>query len=976
MPYDLRPRNTRTATVTPQDSAVPDMETDLPQARTGRRRTASQQQPSQVLAKKRQIADESEGEEEELKLKPAKRQYAPKDEVSEGDAESFEYEHTTAAAAPDRGAEPAQQGGTGPQAPAPAASNPPYKPLDMADMEAELTTTHGLVADPVDEPKEVSVGAVVWNINHLGGDETALVKEDKPAAPRRYANKTYQKDDIKTQFGTLQNAIHGSAKEFKKAANAEIRYINGAPGTKHAKDARAEISQFLSDISALPKVDTEIISTGIDALNSLKQPIGNQTASERGTLFQQLRALNRVWNRLVRLRVVLSTGKDRPKPEKGEKQSPKKKKKKVNEDDDREDWHARRAFRGVLDRMDVSGSVKVALTDLLNAKLPPRDLQQAVADLKREIVLGLTTDKFFRNPAVNLVLINEMNLGQAHLAAAAEKQGLGVSLGPAMLALGQPLRPESKSKSTVTTTTDAGKQRFGGKQFEYYPAVHRQTGPNALQFKGTFYVTTAGKFVPQDYQAEKNLAIPWNKIHETFRGIVVHRYAQKGQEFWAGVLHTTPAGSGLDRRNIWPQIKDPLEQLNVLAKKFKIPLLVGGDFYISGEALVNKPGQDPMDVADDKEDDEEPLAETAEEGEEKAEESPDADDEVPAGLTAADAKHLGQTKARHLARNIYLKAAADETSLTLLKLFRNVQSGTADAPGRSREPEFRPKAGIIGVTGGRDIPLSWESYVALIEKYFTLPELGEQFDVNKARAVLAPGMGFEDVSWHASLAGGKVSSLDIRRNNSDAAVTMVKGASALGYTIVESGGPTNPKEKVRGEDTEQLADLFLVNQYWQTTQSAVVLPDDGRLRRVDTRKLTATRTYWKTSDHSPAVMLGSTKRNDPQVFNAFERIPQIMERARQASIEANQHEWIKLKSQLSGVPTALPLETDLELIRLMLRDAIDAPNSHSDDVRGLVANLLQSVLAVDDAKLTPEQRQGVELLKRWGHPWYTINWVR
>jgi len=123
-------------------------------------------------------------------------------------------------------------------------------------------------------------------------------------------------------------------------------------------------------------------------------------------------------------------------------------------------------------------------------------------------------------------------------------------------------------------------------------------------------------------------------------------------------------------------------------------------------------------------------------------------------------------------------------------------------------------------------------------------------------------------------------------------------------------------------------------------------------------------------------MLGSTKRNDPQVFNAFERIPQIMERARQASIEANQYEWIKLKSQLSGVPTALPLETDLELIRLMLRDAIDAPNSHSDDVRGLVANLLQSVLAVDDAKLTPEQRQGVELLKRWGHPWYTINWVR
>jgi hypothetical protein len=47
-------------------------------------------------------------------------------------------------------------------------------------------------------------------------------------------------------------------------------------------------------------------------------------------------------------------------------------------------------------------------------------------------------------------------------------------------------------------------------------------------------------------------------------------------------------GSGLNRKDVWDEIKRPLGSLNELAIYFNIPLLVGGDFYIDPEALVTE----------------------------------------------------------------------------------------------------------------------------------------------------------------------------------------------------------------------------------------------------------------------------------------------------------------------------------------------------------------------------------------------------
>jgi Domain of unknown function (DUF4157) len=451
--------------------------------------------------------------------------------------------------------------------------------LDLDGMKKYLTTQK-LTTDK--EPKELSVGAVVWNINHLKAedDETEEDKKAKKAKETKeagqqaaVAKKAYDTAAILKAMETLKAQLGTVATDLTKAADAATDAL-GEPAKGREKavaGTKRELSQLKRDIEELQARDLSVVLN--DAITAMAAMSGQEQAKigERADRLEQIRALNRVWKRLVRLDSVLFSGKPRLLE-------------KVN---------ARVSVRAALNtHQGAAKAIRAAIANLRRL-LPPAELEAAASTLKRGTVVDLTTSTFFQSPAVNLVLINEMNLGIKALATAAEgTQGrLGLSTGPIMLAKGQKLPAGSSRQSPITIGAGDDAQQVVGRQYEYYPAMHRKGGERGLTPAGTFYVSTGGQFAVQD-EAGTNSAIPWNKgdkVAKTFRGIVVHRYQQGGQEFWAGILHTTPAGKDLERTKIWPQIRIPLETLNDLARHFKIPLLVGGDFYIPAEGIVNAP---------------------------------------------------------------------------------------------------------------------------------------------------------------------------------------------------------------------------------------------------------------------------------------------------------------------------------------------------------------------------------------------------
>ena len=392
------------------------------------------------------------------------------------------------------------------------------------------------------EPMTVSVGAVVWNINHLKAGKKVVSAVGGEA---KSANK-YNADKINASLDKLVKAFSVIAGPLGTAINKETKKLEKKDPEK-TKSARSELSQLETDIKVLSQGGfAKVVTEGIAALNRGNVDDGTSTIEARAEWLRQIRKLNRVWKRVKRLRSFLSAD--------GAKSGYK--------------GEARTSIRNAA-TADQWAPITEANGEL-RASLPIEDLETAVTDLKRETVLELTTSSFFKSTAVNLVLINEMNLGITDLEKAVQGKGVDLSQGPKMAAQGK-----------------MEGERVVAKQHEYYPAVYRKDGENAVKAAGTFYVATDGTFAVQG-KADNN-QIPWNKRKASFRGIVVHRFSQGGQEFWAGVLHTTPAGKDLDRTEIWPQIEKPLAVLNELACHFGIPLLVGGDFYISAEGIVNKP---------------------------------------------------------------------------------------------------------------------------------------------------------------------------------------------------------------------------------------------------------------------------------------------------------------------------------------------------------------------------------------------------
>jgi Domain of unknown function (DUF4157)/Ubiquitin carboxyl-terminal hydrolase len=963
-----------------------------------------------------------------------------------------------------------------------------------------------------DDPKPVSVGVVVWNINHLkGGDDDV---DDAVVIPDAMDDEAESAvEAITTALRDLIDGIVGVESDLTEAAKDLIAEFDARENkTAAASAARSEVSQFRRDIEELQRVNEEVIKSGFAAMT---EQASDDAASDIGVLadrLEHIRSLFRVWKRLVRLRTFLT----------GETKAAEK-------------VASRASIRKVLKdyKQDGDQDLIETISDAINAVLkllPVARLEKSASAAKRGAVLDLATDTFFQNPAVNLVLINEMNLGITHLEDVATGRGFGVSKGPIMLAKGEKLEKGATRKSRV-----AGKHNVVGKQYEYYPAVHRTEGERQLASLGTFYVSTSGQFAVQE--GKENEAIGWDKANKTFRGIVVHRFASADQEFWAGVLHTTPAGKDLDRTKIWPQIEKPLAALNMVASHFKIPLLVGGDFYIPPEGIVNVPtdaqeseikGADVgllgwtkfwnrarsiflATAASGKREDVEALVENVTIADENgrplvpvtkpvvtqttprsplkrsltetgvstpgkkqalmpgaaqkkpgaAQKKPGAAQKTPTAVPkttpvqktptavpkttpvqkrpdvkmdlvksqpqkAIAQKRPGATPAQVTATKSGPDVSRPQKSVakTVPSLSQSQKATVKPQPNKvqpqrllvqstpggkmPRRPAApvkekvpaRPKASKPDYAGLRESGITdlgelWDEYSqAVIQQLKAgLPAVMRDARGTRKSPHLPDGLKFmvkgveSTFGWQSTLAAGNIMERDIYRNyrrplnskrqSPEPLLTMQLALGALGYRVVEAGSPTNPKQHGRGENKMQLADMFIVNHYWKTARSGIVTPEKGQIKPIDDTVLKATETYWKVSDHSPVLMLGSTEEYSAWPYAAFS----MPETAAEQSVELNRTAWTRLRARLEGLkmsaldwdlPDGYSVESEIDAIIRLLSEPLVGPTGLVADIRKRARSLAAAIKRGND-KLTPDQEEALKELRQWDHPYYVTD---
>lgn len=129
----------------------------------------------------------------------------------------------------------------------------------------------------------------------------------------------------------------------------------------------------------------------------------------------------------------------------------------------------------------------------------------------------------------------------------------------------------------------------GGKnpQNEYYPLLLREDSGAEVK---VYSVGTKGDMEEVDH-GEK---VQWNKRNDDYRPIVVYEI-QKDEDskpVWIGVVHTTPESdqtggvAEFHRKEIYKEIRRGLDTLQELAAREGIPLIIGGDFYLTSEAVV------------------------------------------------------------------------------------------------------------------------------------------------------------------------------------------------------------------------------------------------------------------------------------------------------------------------------------------------------------------------------------------------------
>jgi hypothetical protein len=662
------------------------------------------------------------------------------------------------------------------------------------------------------------------------------------------------------------------------------------------QEARRELRKFKRAIEHVASLDEETVALHAQALAYVEKALAGGAGGlgdgpllqERITQFGLVRALNRTLERADRLRTYLRGSRVRL-PVK---------------------LATRRFARSTVgDAEMLMGSAAT-----VRAVRTLADVGETISLLKKWIIVNLTRFLLAKNKAVNVVLFNEMNQGMANVQQAlAGDADIGVSTGPQMGALGE-----------VTEGT------MKAKQYEYYPGFYGtkdKEGLPGLTTKGTFYVNTKGRFVVPPEAPTGTYEIPWNKALDQFRGIVVHRLEQGGQEVWNGIIHTTPAGTNLHRDEIWKQIRYPLESLTQLSHELGIPLVVAGDFYIPPEAIVNEPDDDQKAAILGDETEKWPL-------------------------------EVLKYKLTVMARNLWYWA--------------DRQRETRERSGPSTQGQDEPSF----------VPGTWASYWKdtagpAVEKLLK-ENRGTNVQVAKVLDKLAPGLrerigapgsqalkAFDkEISWTRPRVAGDMRESDIFRRQhvvQSLLMTMEPALEAIGLTIVHGTAPTNPKATGKRDNKDQLADMIMVNKFIKTFHSGALPFDVERPTAFDDELLTSYRTFTQVSDHSMPFALLSTEPDDPEVYKRFRVHPGASEAAAWQNVialrtlRARLHENNPTTSALTVPPEGSVGETsdpesymliDDEVVSLLEQQFDEQNPIEPGTVRAAVVHVLESLPAL------------------------------
>ncbi len=181
----------------------------------------------------------------------------------------------------------------------------------------------------------------------------------------------------------------------------------------------------------------------------------------------------------------------------------------------------------------------------------------------RVIVARQVVEMFKRNPWLDIVVLQEVNKGVDALAEYVRKHEIHCLRGPEL---------NSRSGS--------------GTQTEYYPVLVRgrrvQVPP-----RNAWAVYCDGGTVgwPWD-QRMTNLS--WSKSKSVYRPVVGMSFsvldtASRAHLVGIGIVHTSPAGSEFSRVKVFEQVDEPLRAV----AKQSYPMVVGGDFYLTSEAVTS-----------------------------------------------------------------------------------------------------------------------------------------------------------------------------------------------------------------------------------------------------------------------------------------------------------------------------------------------------------------------------------------------------
>lgn len=138
-------------------------------------------------------------------------------------------------------------------------------------------------------------------------------------------------------------------------------------------------------------------------------------------------------------------------------------------------------------------------------------------------------------------------------------------------------------------------------QNEYYPLLIRKG--SGVTVEQEYLVTTDGTLE----EVSDDELYKWQKKKSVYRPIMaylVNKQTESGtQQYLIGVVHTTPEVDGgfaeFNRRAIYDEVTRGLAVLKQWAEDEGLPLIVGGDYYLSAEAVVSDPTPGDLALFDD-----------------------------------------------------------------------------------------------------------------------------------------------------------------------------------------------------------------------------------------------------------------------------------------------------------------------------------------------------------------------------------------